>query len=340
MAIAQDVDGSKAPTGHDRAPVFIVGMNGSGTTMLLDSLGRHSQLYGFPRETRLMPYVIKTVRQMGDLDDDDTFRNAWELASGLSALKLVNGGEALPLPDDWRSMPRDIAAIFDRIFSDFAGRQGKSRWCEKSPQHVQHLALLHQVFPSAKFIHVVRDGRANAASFHRRWRRSPYLTIYRWKQVVRAGRSDGQRLPGQYLEVQYEELTRDPEAWMRRICEFLGLQFEPAVLESRMPQSTERGTKGKITVRKASWDGYFGNRAIAALEEIAGAELEALGYETRFKQGDADPTPLRRKFWKIKDSVWVFVLLVIEKLKGSPRPWSTLWTQPIESIRQAKSNDF
>jgi hypothetical protein len=237
-------------------------------------------------------------------------------------------------------MPRDVAAIFDRIFSDFAARHGKSRWCEKSPQHVQHLPLLREVFPSAKFIHVIRDGRANAASFHRRWKRSPFLTIYRWKQVVRAGRSDGQRMPGYYLEVQYEQLTRDPETWMRRICEFLGLEFEPSVLESRMPQSTERGTKGKITARKASWNDYFSKRSIALLEEIAGSELEALGYATRFRRGDADPSPLRRKFWKIKDSVWVFVLLVIEKLKGSPRPWSTLWTQPIESIRQAKSNDF
>jgi hypothetical protein len=277
---------------------------------------------------------------MGDLDDDDNFRSAWALASGMSALKLVNGGDALPLPDDWRSMPRDIAAIFDRIFQDFAARQGKTRWCEKSPQHVQQLPLLREVFPSAKFIHVIRDGRASAASLHRRWRRSPYLSVYRWKNVVRAGRLEGQRMPGQYLEVQYEQLTRDPEAWMRRICEFLGLDFEPAVLESRMPQSTERGTKGKISARKASWYDYFGSRSLAALEDIAGAELAALGYETHFRQGDTDPTPLRRKFWKIKDSAWLFLLLVVEKLKGSPRPWSTLWTQPLESIRQAKSNDY
>lgn len=340
MELTADMDLSNVEKKIANGPVFIVGMNGSGTTMLLDSLGRHSQLYGFPRETRLMPYVIKSTRQLGDLRDDETFKKAWNLATRISAIRFVNGGEPVPLPEDWRSMPRTIGDIFDRIFREFAERQQKTRWCEKSPQHVQHLDLLQEVFPTAKFIHVIRDGRASAASFHRRWRRTPRLTIYRWKHVVRAGRRQGAQMPGRYFEVQYEKLTQDPEIWMRKICEFLGLGFEPAVLGSRNPQSMDKGSEGTISVREEAWRSYFCDKETKRMEQIAGAELEAIGYQARFYKGNADPAGLRRKFWRAKDSIWLFVLLVIEKLKGSPRPWSHLLTQPIESLRQARSNDF
>ena len=56
------------------APVFVVGMNGSGTTMLLDSLGRHPALYAFPKETRLIPYLMSRVSTYGDLTVDANFQ--------------------------------------------------------------------------------------------------------------------------------------------------------------------------------------------------------------------------------------------------------------------------
>ena len=61
-------------------PVFVVGMNGSGTTMMLDSLGRHPELYGFPSETQMMPYIISQAPKFRDLEIDDNFRAYWRFA--------------------------------------------------------------------------------------------------------------------------------------------------------------------------------------------------------------------------------------------------------------------
>ena len=167
------------------SPVFIVGMNGSGTTMLLDSLGNHPDLYAYPRETRLIPNLIHNVDRYGDLNNDENFLRLWHAVLGIPAFRGKKyKSPKPPLPANWRDFPRNLAAVLDAVFRYFALTHGKIRWCEKTPQHVQHLQNLHAVFPGAKFIHIIRDGRDCAASFHRRWRRQPELTIYRWKKVI------------------------------------------------------------------------------------------------------------------------------------------------------------
>ena len=50
--------------------IFIVGMNGSGTTMLLDCLANHSMLFGFPGETKVLPSFLERESQYGDLADE------------------------------------------------------------------------------------------------------------------------------------------------------------------------------------------------------------------------------------------------------------------------------
>ena len=59
------------------SPVFVVGMNGSGTSMLIDSLGNHPLLYAASRETRTIPRFIAIAEKYGDLTDDKNFFKLW-----------------------------------------------------------------------------------------------------------------------------------------------------------------------------------------------------------------------------------------------------------------------
>ena len=154
-------------------PVFVVGMNGSGTTMLLDCLDNHPDLFGFRRETKIIPYFIQSAGKYGDLSDDKNFRKMWDDFRSISFFKYVNNGKIVPLPKSWKDAPRSAAGIIDCTLSYFAEKDGKHRWCEKTPMHAQHICLLADSFPNAKFIHIIRDGRACAASFHRRWGYKP-----------------------------------------------------------------------------------------------------------------------------------------------------------------------
>lgn len=282
------------------APVFIVGVNGSGTTMLADSLGFHPQLYMFPFEVRLLPYLIKKARAGLDLGQ---FQGRRRIANELCASKPfwhANGRKPLVLDDAELARP-GLAATIDAAFMHFASTTGKRRWGEKSPMNLLHMELLCSVYPQAQFVHIVRDARDAAQSFHRRYGFVPDETVYRWKRAVRAGRTSGQRLGAErYLEIRYEDLTAEPEAWMRRVCNFLSLPFDPVVLGSsmRMTDAIMSAEESRIMQNSGKWRDYFSPGDVARLESYAGKTLAELGYATTL-QGDLDPSRLRRLAWRI-----------------------------------------
>jgi Sulfotransferase family len=329
-------------------PVFVVGMNGSGTTMLLDNLGRHPQLYAFPRETRLIPHLIATHHRFDDLSEDDNFRRLWEEVLGLTVFEYVNDHQKLPLPDDWQSYPRDLAGVLDGVFSYFARKEGKQRWCEKTPHHVQHISKLADLFPLARFIHVIRDGRDCAASFNRRWHRSPELTMFRWKKVIREGCRQGRMLGKErYMEVRYEDLTTDPEYWLQQICNFLGVPFDHAVLLSAQPylktahlQSGEKNLGG-LKPNSGNWRQYFTPGKISDLEKIGGSTLKSFGYETAFPDSDRNLSKLKRHLLSAKDALVQYLREIGLKLSGRiERPWRVILSRPFIAFRQRGENEY
>jgi hypothetical protein len=323
-------------------PVFVVGMNGSGTTMLLDCLGRHPALYAFPRETRLIPYLMARLPDYGDLGQDDNLARLYDDVGRLAVFRQVNGGLSVPRPADWRSRPRTLAAVLDATFEHFAAREGKRRWCEKTPQHVQHLEALADQFPDARFVHVVRDGRDCAASFHRRWRRQPELTVFRWKKVVMRGRTQGIRLgAARYLEVRYEELTAEPERCLRRICAFLELPYHEAVLESSQPYLQGGGARRGLQPNSGKWQRYFAPEQLDRLERIAGRTLAQCGYATGHPLSDHDPLPVQRRWWSAAEVWRQYTSEVRRKLNGElRRPWRTILVKPINALRQRQHNVY
>lgn len=325
-------------------PVFVVGMNGSGTTMLLDCLGRHPQLFAFPRETRLIPYLMARECTYGDLTDDGNFLRLWNDVRNLAVFREANGHVPVPLPIDWRSYPRRLAAVLDAVFRHFAAVHGKQRWCEKTPQHVQHLLALAAQFPGARFVHVIRDGRDCAASFHRRWKRQPELTVFRWKKVVTMGREQGRHLGARhYLEVRYEDLTAAPEHSLRRICSFAGLPFHPAVLDSAQPylQTSATGSARGLQRNSGKWRAYFAPQALDALERIAGRTLASCGYETSLPDSDMDLGAWRRKYWSARETVREYAREVWRKATGElERPWRAILVKPVNALRHRQHNVY
>lgn len=283
------------------APVFIVGMNGSGTTMLLDCLNNHPAFYGFPLETKILPLFVEKQAEYGDLSVDENFLRLWNDLRNIVYFRIVNDRKTPPLPEDWADRERTFGAALDGVFRYFSDCDGKRRWCEKSPMYTLYMDAFADIFPDARFIHMIRDGRDCAGSFHRRWNYAPQRTMYRWKTVVARGRELGQSLGDRYMELRYEDLTDKPIENMKRICDFLDEPYTDSMLRIGRARSEQKTLADSVIPNKEKWRTYFSEREQVRLERIGGRLLAELGYETNYPDADWNPSKMLLHYWRYRD---------------------------------------
>jgi hypothetical protein len=188
------------------APIFLLGCQRSGTTMLRLVLDSHSRISCGP-ETRFLTDLERIVGR------------DWE--------RLARFG--FPR-EDWL---RRIREFFGGVHGDYAAARGKARWADKTPLYALAIPFLAEVFPDAQIVHVIRDGRDVVVSHRKRfgyW--SAVKCAMKWPRYIRVARAAGRALPPErYHEVRYEEAVREPEKTLRALFEFLGEPWEPGVLD-------------------------------------------------------------------------------------------------------------
>ncbi|MBI6553356.1 sulfotransferase [Pseudomonas veronii] len=130
---------------------------------------------------------------------------------------------------------RSFREFVTAFYTAVAQSHGKRWLIEQTPWYGQRLDLVTTLFPEAKFIHVVRDGRDVALSFSRTtwWHRSARLNLSRWQREIKKIALDAKCFvnPEAYLEVKYENLVADTTAELKKICKFLGVDFDPVMLD-------------------------------------------------------------------------------------------------------------
>jgi hypothetical protein len=162
---------------------------------------------------------------------------------------------------------------------------------------VRHLPLIAEAFPEARFVHIVRDGRDVALSLlEMEWGPVNVVDAARfWRQRIEAGRRAGEKLgPDRYTELRYEEFVADPEGETRRICGFVGIEFEKEMLDypaaadeiigqSEVPHRHE-GLRERPTSGRRDWRNQMEPKQVALFEAIAGPTLTTFGYERSVPQ--------------------------------------------------------
>jgi hypothetical protein len=285
----------------ERAPFpFIVGSVRSGTTLLRLMLDVHPELAVppesyFPRRlwrrraeyeraTNEARYGVDGDAIVDDLLNDPAlhhFRDNW----GLDPVVVRDGLRDLEATE--------FADVLRRLYELWARSQGKTRYGDKTPVYVLAIDELAGVFPEARFVHVIRDGRDVALSLlelaHPDHPRTAGQIARQWTDWVHAGRAAGERIGAhRYLEVRYEALVAQPEPELRRICDFIALDFDPIMLHpearglSAVP-AHEHWQHANVdrppTAGLRDWRTGMAPRDLARFEAIAGAELAAAGYE-------------------------------------------------------------
>ncbi|MBD0347616.1 MAG: sulfotransferase [Thermoleophilia bacterium] len=281
-------------------PVIVLGVSRSGTTLLRVMLDRHSEL-AMPDESFFIPQL---ARRHGERPDPARF---------------VDDLRRLPTLRDWRVDPEAVAhrlrhgvslgEAIAAIYYVYAADRGKRRWGDKTPAYMQHLRLLERLWPHALFVHLVRDGRDAALSLlampegvaTRTWAHPRTAADFacQWTTEVRAAHALARRVGARYLEVRYEQLVAAPEEALRRICEHLGLAFEPAMLEyaGTVDVSTkphQQRLRRPPTPGVRDWRAQMKRADVLAFEAIAGDVLAELGYELLHAAHAAGPGPRAR----------------------------------------------
>ncbi|MGE3175370.1 MAG: sulfotransferase [Planctomycetota bacterium] len=301
----------------DAAPspfLFLVGCPRSGTTLLQRMLDSHGQL-AVVNDSGFIYKSLKAVLPdwKRRLAEGDRLPLTPELVDYVRGHKRF---KRLELDDAAVTAAATGAATWSefvgRLYAAFARRRGKRHGGEKTPDYVRRMPALHGMFPRAKFVHIIRDGRDVALSASawaepgngpRRFElfeEEPVATTAMWwAWQVSSGRRAGEQLgPEFYRELRYEQLIDDPEGTLQGLCEFLGLPFDPAMLRyhegraSYEPRQSAKSAWLPPTRGLRDWRSQMAIEDVLAFESLAGELLGELGYE---RTGESVPEPVARK---------------------------------------------
>ena len=214
-------------TGGPPAAPFVVGATRSGTTLLRLMLDAHPGI-SIPSETHFIPELISAREKHG--------------ASSAQMLELLTSHrrwgdftiEADELAARWATLdpltgPAAVRAFYE-LYADKQGNHG-ARWGDKTPGYIKSMREIQVYLPEARFIHLIRDGRDVALSILKQhWGpQTIEAAAEKWRSRVLRGRAQQPYL-GFYLEVKFEDLVLHTERELRRICGFIDLDFDPAML--------------------------------------------------------------------------------------------------------------
>ena len=300
---AQIVTGRKRLHGHLPMPLpapFVCGVTRSGTTLLRLMLDSHPDL-AIPGETHWVARFIRNMertrmdaRQAADFIVEskrwqEFHLDAQELRARIAKLEPLNAA--------------DVVRTFYAMYSE---REGKTRYGDKTPGYVQEMIRIQRVLPEARFIHTIRDGRDVAVSHMRmNWGpATPAESAELWVARISRARRLAPRID-HYSEIRFEDLVTDSEGTLRKVCAFIDLDFDPAMLDYHERAEERLAEKAVDLVRKHGptqpaearmeshrlakepprtdrlgiWRRKLSAAEVAEYEAVAGPLLEELGYE-------------------------------------------------------------
>ncbi len=275
---------------NDR-PIFVVGCPRSGTTLLQLMLHAHQRI-AIPPENRFLLPVYDKRRSFGDLTIEENRR---KLASYICEGKGTAFRDLKLDPqttiEEIVAGPPTIGSAVGIVLRAYARQYGKPRWGDKRPAYLLNLDVVTHMFPDAQIVHIVRDGRDCVASLKEAawYKDSIYKAVSSWTRGVDEGNRAAKRLdPDSYFEIYYERLVSDPESELHKLCDFLGEEFDPAMLAPNELASVavpKRKTWHALThqaptdERIGSWANRLDPWEIGLCETIMGSRLEAHGYQ-------------------------------------------------------------
>jgi hypothetical protein len=202
--------------------IFLVGFQRSGTTWVQKILGAHPNI-GTAQESHVFDqFVGPAVRY-------------WEK---IVAVDMGRGGVGLPAyltREEFDDLGRELV---EHVLSRSDEYRNKPIFLEKTPDHVRYIDVIHQLFPQAKFVMMVRRPEdvvesmlAAGKDWGRHWAsKSVCRASWRWRRAIKEGMAQLEQVPAdKKLLIRYEDMKRDPQAVTRRMLEFINVDASPEI---------------------------------------------------------------------------------------------------------------
>lgn len=280
---------------------FLVATERSGSNFITKIFNSHSQVCG-PSPTHLIRIFVRNRKNYGDLK----IRGNWKMLTGDIAELLKN--QLGTWVTTWTSSKlqkvvpeRSLASIIRTIYEEEAKSLGKGRVIIKENQAAMLVPFIINVFPDSLFLHLVRDPRDVALS----WKHSlnhpggimQASQTWQSDQIQAAMVYGSLYDAGSCMVVRYEDIIMEPEKTLRKICSFVGIEFEKGMLEFYTDDVTK-----KNSMRVKDWEnlarpimesnsGKF-RRGLSSeenqwIEMICASEMKRYGYPIEFPPHEA-----------------------------------------------------
>jgi hypothetical protein len=301
--------------------IFVVGASRSGTNLVRALLNAHSTLW-ISGETHyfddLRPRLPGNGTEPLAGDDRDRCERYFLALSHRAFGQTGDPGKSRFDRGELRALAGELGGSGDAYFEALcrlrAGHHGRKRWGEKTPRHVYRIDGLLTAFPEAKVVCLVRDPRAVVASYkdwhgaaarrgvtetseleadRERSRRSynAVLMSLLWRGVVRASFAALERHGPERVRIQrFERLAASPEEEVRALCAWLGLAYEPALLQIPVVNSSYATSGAGVSSEPVErWRGRLSPAEVGIVQSVCEPPLSELGYEP----DDVTASPLR-----------------------------------------------
>jgi hypothetical protein len=280
-----------------REHIFVIGSSRSGTSLISSVIQSSSEIASYRAETKLLNSAkikygnLSSVRSRKKFLDD-WFRSRQFKRSGLTidAVKHATQNE--------NSYIGFLGIYMNMVAED----QGCQRWIDSTPSNANCLSEIAKVFPNAKIINMVRDGRAVALSLAKLgWSgvstddfdKALCYSALKWQSAVEKVTTEKKHIKSRLLEVKYEDFVKDPSGVMKIVSDFLCLpEFDLRLIEGEFVEGSESTNStlrtpnslfgdmppGISTNAAYRWKAVMTKNQINDVDAVIGGTLEQYGY--------------------------------------------------------------
>jgi Sulfotransferase family len=265
-------------------PVFIGGCPRSGTTLLGAMLGNGPERLTVPEALFKFTVLPKLIEEDG------------QLSTRLAVSELANDDffQRWGVTVSTHDLPPRIPAgdLVHCLVEAFGRKEGKPSpvvWIDHTPGNIRYAAILDRTFPNSRFINLLRDGRAVAASvLPLDWGPNTIAEAARWWAMHIAVGMAAERALGseRVLTVRYEEIVRDPELILPKICSFLDLRYHERMIDNRdYDAKSFTATDQRLAsqppdpTRAVAWQRQLSASQVELFEHLSWELLDLLGYD-------------------------------------------------------------